>query len=404
MMFLFSLRMMADLGFYYAIAGCAAASFGSCWQLLQLIVLSMSYGIAGCLQKRSHSILLLCGISGMCLVLPVWNLADRLLFTPAVLYVFFLCWKNEFSLSWGRQADLFLLFLKVFVGFALAGLVVGQYSILASAGIPAALMQTASSVLLMRSLRHEPMVYEQKRYQVINLVSIAAVFLVSWLISTDVVRNGLGLLISLFYEHVAAPLIMGISMAAGYLVIGIIRIIGFLFDFLGIKGGDSNSNFVQELSFAPEEAVLLETGEGNEIVGKILLAIVILAVIVLLVLFFRWLSTRETGERWELAAEEKRREGEASSREPQAERVLSSAAQVRRYYRKFLRLYLERGAYLHRSYTSQDVERNAKNVFSNHEAMEQMRELYIKARYSQKVQKEDVVLAKQLYRQIRKGG
>ena len=75
---------------------------------------------------------------------------------------------------------------------------------------------------------------------------------------------------------------------------------------------------------------------------------------------------------------------------------------VRRYYRKFLSLCIDRGMILRNDSTSAEIAKNAKSNFDSYQDIDHLRDVYIKSRYSGKAEtKEDRIKAKKAYTEIR---
>ena len=79
----------------------------------------------------------------------------RQAFPPSV-YVVWLAAKQLYLPQWSRQVDIFSLYWKLLLGFLAAAALFGVFPTAASMAIPSAAVTLICSVLLMRSLRHDP--------------------------------------------------------------------------------------------------------------------------------------------------------------------------------------------------------------------------------------------------------
>ena len=154
----------------------------------------------------------------------------------------------------------------------------------------------------------------------------------------------------------------------------------------------------QELVYGSEVS-----SSGNSLGVYIIAALGIFALIVLLWLFFRWISghgpkdAKVTGMTMVSTLSEQPYVAMAS-----ADRQRGPAAGVRRQYRRFLRLYKDKGIVLHDCDTSLDVQSKADKKFNDPEALEALRDLYIQARYDGNANGKAAALARRLYARLRK--
>ena len=126
MIFIHTLRMLADLSVYFFIAELFVVSHGGVSQFVQFLLLGLSYGIAVQLQNRS--------LNKLYMLLPLAVLfvpgSYRLALIPPVIYIVFLLYNENTKLSWDRQSELFSLSLKIFPVAAVFACFMGKYKIL----------------------------------------------------------------------------------------------------------------------------------------------------------------------------------------------------------------------------------------------------------------------------------
>ena len=120
--------------------------------------------------------------------------------------------------------------------------------------------------------------------------------------------------------------------------------------------------------------------------------------LVLAFFFFRWLALNR-GEESILGhgLDIIRGNDSASTKK---ERSTSTVLQVRRQYRIFLKLYQAHGGRLEQSDTSQDILKRSSTLFPQNELMEEMREIYLMARYRNTASKSDLKRMKQINKEM----
>jgi len=138
---------------------------------------------------------------------------------------------------------------------------------------------------------------------------------------------------------------------------------------------------------------------GGETVGEeFLILLCVLLAAAVLYLFFRWMMRLGWGERRPPETREERFDISGDTGEKMRPARPGNAVQrVRAQYRKFLKLYLSAGGELDKTHTSLDVEQGAKRCRFPQEDVEELRSVYIRARYAERAEAKDVFRAKELY-------
>lgn len=394
------LRMLTDVSFYCAFAGMIAkgcGGTGAFWGvLLQCLCFGLSY------LGRSKRGLRLVFLLPMCLCWIIYSgsPADCILMIPSAMYVIWLVWKNDYVLDTDRQRRLFDVFWKVILIFIAIALLLGGKTLVSAITIPYALMMLIGSVLMLRSLRHDPKVYCQKKYQLLNISAVAAVFAAAVFFSSKTFLNVCSAVWKAFYGHIFRPVLEFLLDVFLLIIWGISQ----LFALISFKGKEPEKQEVPKIDLGgaekllDEEFQLREPGELLRILG--IIALVIIAVL-LLVLFFRWMNRHnENNVVYNTAADE--REVFSAERRPAKKRENSPVRKIRAQYRSFLKWYTGLGMQVERGHTSQDVHRMVDLVTEHGESSEKIRELYIKARYAEKADQEDVRAMKELCGRIKK--
>lgn len=389
------LRALADLGVYYSFAGIFSAQAGGELALAALLVQSACFALSSAL-RRSRAARLVALVPGLILLLLPVSLADCVVSVPPVLYLAFLAWTDNYQLSWNRQVDLLNIFLRAFLagGWTLA--LFGLWKPVFSTGIPVALVTVAVSVLLTRSLRHEPGVYLQPGYQFINFFSVLLLALAALILGSEQVVRGTAFVLGSIYNTVIAPLLLGAAMVIGYLLAWLVPLIKWIISSRFNSSGEEKTmeNTFEEFQEELKKMEELLPVEPPEAFSRSVVALGIILAAVVLFLLFRWMAQRGH-EQGECPADLVRRNIPVQSA---AGRTSGGgyAGRIRKQYRSFLRLCRRKGLEFSASDTSTDIGEKSLDWFPDEVAMAGLRDLYQRARYQGKASKEDYQRFKRL--------
>lgn len=407
MILLCFLRMIVDLGFFYAFAGVLLTLFGIRALVLPVVIMCLCYGISVGLQKcgsRNGNGLHLLVLAPMIFVfiLPGTTLYQCVALAPGVLYVLYMALSKNNALSWYRQVNVFSLFCKVYIIFAAFVSMVGGLKIITSDSIPFALMVVFASVILMRTLRHEPAVYLQRSFQVRNILTVLSLVILARLLSVKFLINGIFHGVKTFYLYIIAPVLQLIIMVMGYIILCIASVLGWTLSKIGLHTS-IKENTTTAVAGVQNLIDSTSTYEGSSVWGYIIAVVGILVLLAIIWLFYRWISRRPS-----MQAPVSEPVLVRTAIKPSAKDGLSlgwqksSVTGVRRQYRRFLKLCKDNGQALRESDTSLDVNRRAQHAFNEPESLEAFRELYIRARYDGRAEGKDAALARKLFGMIRK--
>lgn len=393
-------RMLVDVSFYCAFAGLIARACGGTGAFWGMLIQCLCFGLSriGGSRRMLRMVCLLPMI--LCWVIHWSALADCILLIPTAAYVIWLVWKNDYVLDCDRQQLLFGVFWKVLAAVVVFGVLLGEVDAIASVTIPYALVMLMCSVLLMRALRHEPKVYCGVRYQITNLSAVVVVVAVAGLLSTKTVLNGFVTALKAAYSTLIQPILEFLLNILLYIIEGI----AMLFSWLSLGKGELEKEEPPQMDLSGasgifgEDIPLKEPSELLQTLGTVLL---VAAAAVVLVLLFRWMNRRRGSEAAQTESGEQRGTVEVGQRIVKKKET-SPVRKIRAQYRGFLKWCSEAGVQLDRSSTSLDVHRQV-NMISGHGAVsEQIRELYIKARYAERADRDGVRTMKQLFDQVKK--
>lgn len=383
-------RMLAQLACYYTFAGAAASCFGGGASQLPVFLLSACYVVCGRIRKKAFrrksgsklsnlpllaqpvrrergknvrrpagavgalSVFPVVILTVLWLVVPGSAAADRVCFLPPALYVAVLAYRGDFAPSRYRQMDLFSLFWKVYPVFAVMMTLFDQGKLL-EASLPAALITVISSVLLLRSLRHEPEVYLRRGYQLYNFLCAGALTAAAWGFSRPAVLRAAGGILSACWHQILVPVLSLIFTALSLVFAVIFQLIGRILPIGSVEPG-AVMEFFGKFS-GQETAALPESGgTGIKIDWQTVLFFLGAAVFAILVFaFFRWLLMRRPEEEKLSVQVETIDHTPPQDANPGKNYKNSQIRRVRELYRDFLRFYEKQGGGRKVSDTSLDI-------------------------------------------------
>lgn len=403
------LKIASEVCLFLTVGGAISIHFGAgSWQIIvTLAVICLSevlsyimYARKGQDERQNVFIRLWpMGIPLLCILLPGRCISWAVLCGIVFAYTVYIVLSEKYLPDADHQKTLFKLALGLTIGVIVILAFAGGREISFSVTIFSGLASAACSILLMRSLRHDASVYQKASFQLINVGLVAAVSGIILLLSSKAVINGVLSVLRTVYTFVAR--------GALYVIMFIIRIIGEFFKWL-------ISIFpLHEIPQQEREAVELNTenagdmfGEATEYVGlplaaKIIIWVIIAVIIAAILYFiFRYIA----GERARVTADG----GQESFRKPslrprgrQGEDDSSQVKGVRKQYRKYLHFLKSKGMFIDPSNTSLEIENGAPDPYRMDEA-DELRELYLEARYNNKADQWAAERARELVKIIKK--
>lgn len=302
------------------------------------------------------------------------------------LYVGLMIWQKRYYMDHDSQADFFRIGMFAAGGLSIPFVLLMKIDFIA----PFVLLYLMSGIFGLRLMRQDAAIFNETRFRVLNLLSVAGIVLLAVLISSDWFLGLAGMILGKIYDVLVIP-IFYVIYACGYALY-------YLFIEIIFAGGYGDTT--KKLNFGdmsmPDEMkdALLGEEQVNGEPFLMLLKGVFLIVGILLVLLLVYRNSKSRNSRSKDSAreartsvtmirpEEKIYADHIAPREPRAA--------VRYHYRNFLRLCLSLGQEFPRHYTSQHIENMTIGNFDK-ETLKSMRKTYIRARYSEhEITKDDV--------------
>ncbi len=391
MVFIHTLRMMADLSVYFFIAELFAVSLGGSSQLIPFLLLSLSYGVLVFLQNRNFNRLYML-LPAAVLFLPV---SYPLALIPPVIYILYLIFKEQTVLSWDRQSELFSLTVKF---FPVAGVLIcflGYYAQFVQYSLPMAFISLTASVFLMRMLRQRPAVYLDPHYQRRNCLVFLVLFCATRLFSQDFVFRLAGSALSFVYMKGIYPVLNGFIR----LFLGVLRLIMYIFSWFKFGEIKFTENHLAGSEMGPTFKDVA-VGEHVATTETVFTAVVIILLLLCAFYFFRWLALHNGEETFISSGFDILRSGDSAK--PKKERPTTTVLQIRRQYRIFLRLYKDHGGKIETAFTSEDVLNRSVEILPgiSSDILQEMRQIYLNARYGGTATKADLKRMKQINKDL----
>lgn len=391
------LKALCDLGVYYTFAGFFAVLLGAAPALLlaALPIQALCFAASFPLRQRWLRFLPLAPLL-VCWLLPGAGLVEYVFFAPPAVYLVFLAARSLYFPEWSHQTDIFSRFWKLLFPFILLALVFGGAEFLTAITIPAGAATLLCSVLLNRTLRHDPEVYCQRRCQFLNLAAVAGAGLCALLLSAPVFLQGCLTVLKMIYSCLMAPLLMLLV----YAMAGIMSAVIWLFSWIKLGTQPTEEIVTLDLQSIEETLELETTADTPGYLEKIGIALSVIAGVLIIWAIFRYLSRRNAAAAPPRSGDERRGTIAASQMMDDDRRENTYAQRVRGQYRRFLKLYRDEGLPLSPGDTSQDIAQYSRETMGDE--VSDLRELYIAARYNGTATRADAAQARELFTRIKR--
>ena len=354
--------------------------------------------------------LLLCG----CAFLFTKTAIDYVNTIPMVLYVFIVAWLGRYRVGYSLALERFFLLLKILPVVAVLTIVANNMDGFTSVMIPYFFFFLIFTVMLLRMLRHSEDVARDRKFTIMNTLEIGLVCGFGYLLSTGQIVTLFRLLFGAVMDYVVQP----VMKAVGFVLSLIPKAIGAIsklfnvdlptpdlridlsdIDFSELQTGQEmpDKGDMAVMEFYAEEAA---KGGGDKLkyVG---IALAVIIMVVLAVILFRVLMRMGRRDDDNQFSDTR----EAVTDEPGEDRLTRSARdRVRSCYRKFLRVCVKEGLDPDLNLNSRQVNQSMVKVLDV-PAMDGLRDIYIRARYSsEEISEDDVKTAKQMLGLAKKAG
>lgn len=310
---------------------------------------------------------------------------------PAVLYLLVAVLRKNYVLSWHRQMDIFTVFWKGYLGFSFVTCLFGVHQELLMYSMPFAIIVACTSILFLRMLRQNPEVYLNQEYQKKNILVFVGIILIAWLCSRKIVLLPIKCMLEFFYMKIFVPVITLLAVGLGLLVTTAMKALTGVFTWMKV---DSDIIISMVMSSNEIENRVSHVVKESKLSFYMCIILGLLGLITVVLLLFCWMSRK-----WKPQIVGRNiiiHKADIESNYEIKEHSLSRVLQIRREYRKFMKLYKKYGGVLKNSDTSIDVLRKSSRIFRDIVDLNIMREIYMGARYDGYAHKTDVKKIKQM--------
>lgn len=274
-----------------------------------------------------------------------------------------------------------------------------QFEILNNMLLPCIFLILVCGILLLRMLRHNREVIDSRSFKLFNLAAVALLCLFTFALSSGAFLSAIGTAISFAYNKVILPLFILFIYGMAYFLSIFSKFFALIFNKeVTIKDQESNSNL------GNMNDMLYEEVEGNVPPILIWIFFAVLAVVVGFLLYKGLKALAGKNRRFDskspfTMSRQTIASAKSPRRNPFAKR--SENEDIRHQYRKFLHECLARGFMISPDFDSAQIGRGAQDLFPG-APLEALRQLYIKARYTDReITRDEVKNAKTLYSEIK---
>ena len=382
------LSILTRLAFIFTFIGPFACWGGAAISTILLVTAlgSILFTISYKLPKFRYIVLL--PLLGLCIM---GNILDKVLVISTTGYLCYLAYTNSYEPTRDNQMTIFETYLKGLIAVTVILMITSSLDILGNLIAPLAVPALGAHILLLQSLRHEPKVYLDPHYQTRLWLILIAILAGGLFISSKFFLSIVALILETFMGLIVIPVVMLMTKGVVLLITLGARIINiFAPEFVPPETE-------MQFNMAFDELQQMEQIDPNTPI--IFYVIIFLFVVAFSALIIWWVTrlrsdkpntTRTTTNRSALTSTQPRKDAPESN----------AVKQVRQTYRKYLNHLSKKDIYHpHKEDTSETIMHHTNGDESSKNTL---RDIYIKARYNNQADNEDVRKAKEALKVLRK--
>ena len=408
MSLLFALRLLTDLCYFMFVISSITTKFAHSGMLMSSPFVMAVSGYFCCYMrekkpdKRALRMLplLLAGAAFVFTKTPV----DYVVTVPMVIYLFVLVLREKMTIAYEQTLDRFYLLLKILPVAILFTILAGNKKGFTEVMLPYFFFFLIVTVMLLRMLRHSDQVNSDNKFRLMNTLEIGVVCGLGWLLSTGYILSIFKYVGYFVMDYLLKPIFTGGLYVFGLIMWPIRKLTSLInvdledYDFSELNIGEEavDAGDMAVMEFYAEEAA---KGGDAQIMQYVGIAVGAIALIVLGIILFRILM-RVGRKGVDNHFGDFRESIDADPGEDRLGR--SPRDRVRAMYRKFLHMCVRAGLDPDLNLNSRDVNQAMGKNFDM-PAMDGLREVYIRARYSSgDISEDDVKAAKLMLERTRK--
>ena len=376
------LWMMQELSLLLGIVRTALYPFGMTIHWWILLPAVLGFGLSA---KRKEWILL--GAAGV--LFPGLEAAERVIAAVFFVKTYIDLRRNRYLPHTNTVESVMKTLVLVYAVLFICILMMEHADAAGRALLECAVLSLGAGILLKRTLRHDPAVYDQPGFQAANLLSITGAVLCGVVLRTEAVRSAAAAVLLFGWKRLFLP---AVSLLVYIMALPMVAL-GWLLAKLHISFGTDMQDMAETIM---EETNGLHFDQPvitvRERVSLFVPLMILLVLIVIVILYRSW----KNGSTF--------REPLLSADTPAEHTVVRTSQdhgevmKIRRIYRKYLKR-TERNHPLVPKDTTLSVLNRNKYLWPGPE-QEEMRELYVRARYRGSAAKSDTARMKELYAQM----
>lgn len=409
MRLIFTLKILTDLCYFMFAISSVTSCFAHSGLLLTspAIIAISAYFSALAAEKQPKRPYLRYAALVICLGAFIFTstAADWIVTIPMIGYLAFIVHRGSFGAGYDQTQDHFYMCLKLIPVVAILTVVAGNLDGFLEVMLPYFFMFLILTIMLLRMLRHSAEVFQDRKFRILNAIEIALVCGLGYLLSSGYIMKVFGFVGTLCMNYVLRPIFTGLLYVFG----GVVWIFRKLFSGVDINLEDVDFTELQEglgqgveageqeiMDFYAEEAAKSD----SQALTYIAIAVGAIVLIVLVVVLFRLLM--KAGRRAESNTFGDVREAIDDDIDSDQKLTRSPRDRVRGCYRRFLRMCVRSGLDPDLNLNSFEVNQAMSRNFDG-PAMDGLRGVYIRARYSsEEITEDDVKTARQMLDKAKK--
>ncbi len=414
----FALKILTDLCYFMFAVSSITSKFDHTGLLFTSpVIVAVSAFISVSIAEKKPKIrilrllpLLLCG----CTFIFTQTAADYVNTIPMIIYLAVMVWIGAFKNSYSVALKQFFLLLKILPVVAVLTVVANNKDGFTQVMLPYFFMYLILMVMLLRMLRHSDEVAKDKKFTIMNTLEIGGVCGFGYLLSTGQILLALKFIFSCIMDYLVTPIMKGI----GWLLSLIPRALGAIGALINVELPTPDLTIdLSDIDFselqtgqgmpdAGDQAVMEYYAEeaakgGDGVLKYVGIALGVIIMVVLVIILFRVLMRMGRRDDDNQFADSR----EIITDDGSDEKLGRSARdRVRSCYRKFLRLCVREGLDPDLNLNSRQVNQSMVKVLDE-PAMDSLRDVYIRARYSSgEITEDDVKVARNMLGLAKKAG
>jgi len=401
------LKLLSDVLFYMTFAGLISAligaqgrDMGNSGLISVLPFLLVSIFCLGLLSERGK-LKYAAFLPLFAAIMGAWNygLIHLILLGPAIAYIVYYSTTLPYDIRTVSHTNVFRMYLIItlpiciffsanftFFGAFMNG-VMGPYLI----------MFVTASIVLMRMIRHDAEILNQRKFKIMNTLSVSAVILTGLFLGSQTGLRVMRIIFHFLYFNVFINILYLVLIIVGALLYPFARLFGLepLEMIWPTYSADGDADGWEEIiAEQPEPGIAYLIFQILVFIGLAVAAFFILRAL------FRFLTAKQLIREMDPVRTERVSINDTNKAKRKEPRVNH---QIRQVYRKFLKLCKNRGITLHPNLTTADIAATFAQATGEHESTKALREIYIDSRYGEKTPTSNHVKeAKEIYGKLKK--